>query len=911
MTDTNGLQKLAAATAARLSFFDRERLRKSFSIKKVKARISKSTTRMRVKIPSKLASFNPDLDIRSKLSQLALKLRGGSGDGIDGCYAHSLGSDSDSIVDSMSGSPSQSRQGRQDSDFEFVYIRQDKSKRKCAHSNKPPPKVSVDSEDEDDEEQEEGQEGEEQGAYGSDEDEQEDPQDYCKGGYHPVKIFDLFNGKYHVVRKLGWGHFSTVWLAWDLTGRRYVALKVVKSAEHYTETALDEIKLLKCVRNSDPNDVQRERVVQLLDDFKVTGVNGSHVCMVFEVLGNNLLKPIIQSKYMGLPIRQVKSIIRQVLEGVDYLHTKCKIIHTDIKPENILLCVDEETIRRLASEAKEWMKGKAKPPVSSVSTAPLERKPQEKMSKNKKRKMKKKQKKQLALLEKQQQQLQEIDQEKTRTISETSQPDADRDGEDNVATDAVPQNQSNNGNQSLSPSEDKMAEVLEEANEEEESTKSPERTSEKSSPEEEQPGVVVGENATNGNEGAGCHGDEAEDVDVFEDAPERLIPSPVNEKGDGPGRKEVVKKEQELCNGYVEENGDGDGDVDLPLKPKLHPDVKENGLDSASSTPTPTKESLKNAANKEKSENKASDPNENTISENSTESKDKETLNNGAKENGNHKTLDNKPSDNTQENKNIELNSLGADSMLNGGVTPEEDVQTKDAQKEDTSDDNRRKEIDLKWEELEKFESKNSGGEDGKEEESGSAATSPADSNKDGESLEGATSPERKDELPIKLADLGNACWTHHHFTEDIQTRQYRALEVLIGAGYDTAADIWSTACMAFELACGDYLFEPHSGENYSRDEDHIAHIIELVGHIPKHVALSGKYSRDFFNKKGELRNISKLKPWSLYHVLTEKYEWPKEDAEEFASFLYPMLEFDPTKRATAKESLSHPWLYS
>lgn len=130
MTDTNGLQKLAAATAARLSFFDRERLRKSFSIKKVKARISKSTTRMRVKIPSKLASFNPDLDIRSKLSQLALKLRGGSGDGIDGCYAHSLGSDSDSIVDSMSGSPSQSRQGRQDSDFEFVYIRQDKSKRK-------------------------------------------------------------------------------------------------------------------------------------------------------------------------------------------------------------------------------------------------------------------------------------------------------------------------------------------------------------------------------------------------------------------------------------------------------------------------------------------------------------------------------------------------------------------------------------------------------------------------------------------------------------------------------------------------------------------------------------------------------------------------------------------------------------
>lgn len=55
----------------------------------------------------------------------------------------------------------------------------------------------------------------------------------------------------------------------------------------------------------------------------------------------------------------------------------------------------------------------------------------------------------------------------------------------------------------------------------------------------------------------------------------------------------------------------------------------------------------------------------------------------------------------------------------------------------------------------------------------------------------------------------------------------------------------------AFELATGDYLFEPHSGEDYSRDEDHLAHIIELLGDIPKHIAASGKYSRVFFNKKG------------------------------------------------------------
>lgn len=85
-------------------------------------------------------------------------------------------------------------------------------------------------------------------------------------------------------------------------------MKVVKSAEHYTETALDEIRLLKSVRNSDPNDPNREMVVQLLDDFKISGVNGTHICMVFEVLGHHLLKWIIKSNYQGLPLPCVKKL---------------------------------------------------------------------------------------------------------------------------------------------------------------------------------------------------------------------------------------------------------------------------------------------------------------------------------------------------------------------------------------------------------------------------------------------------------------------------------------------------------------------------------------------------------------------------------------------------------------------------
>lgn len=164
-------------------------------------------------------------------------------------------------------------------------------------------------------------------------------------------------------------------------------------------------------------------------------------------------------------------------------------------------------------------------------------------------------------------------------------------------------------------------------------------------------------------------------------------------------------------------------------------------------------------------------------------------------------------------------------------------------------------------------------------------------------------------DVEVKIADLGNACWLDKHFTEDIQTRQYRSLEVIIGAGYDCSADIWSTACMAFELATGDYLFEPHSGENYTRDDDHIAHIIELLGPIPKHIALGGRMSHYVFNRKGELRYITGLKPWGLIEVLTEKYEWAVKEAQEFAAFLRPMLDYDPTKRATAADCLQQPWL--
>jgi serine/threonine-protein kinase SRPK3 len=50
--------------------------------------------------------------------------------------------------------------------------------------------------------------------------------------------------------------------------------------------------------------------------------------------------------------------------------------------------------------------------------------------------------------------------------------------------------------------------------------------------------------------------------------------------------------------------------------------------------------------------------------------------------------------------------------------------------------------------------------------------------------------------ISVKIADLGNACWVGHHFTNDIQTRQYRSPEVILGAKWGASTDVWSMAAM-------------------------------------------------------------------------------------------------------------------
>lgn len=123
-------------------------------------------------------------------------------------------------------------------------------------------------------------------------------------------------------------------------------------------------------------------------------------------------------------------------------------------------------------------------------------------------------------------------------------------------------------------------------------------------------------------------------------------------------------------------------------------------------------------------------------------------------------------------------------------------------------------------------------------------------------------------DFKLKIVDLGNGCWTHHHFQPEIQTRQYRSPEVILGIKYNVTADVWSFACMIYEMLTGDFLFAPQKTESYSKSDDHLALMMEYLNKFPRAYANIGTNSKRYFDKYGNLRKIKELKHFPLVEGL-------------------------------------------
>lgn len=166
---------------------------------------------------------------------------------------------------------------------------------------------------------------------------------YSPGLFHPVFIHEIYNDRYKVLRKLGFGVYSTVWLVLDIQAAEphYVAMKVLSAQCYSGQLDIFELEILNQLREADPEHPGHPSIRHLIDAFEHEGPNGNHVCMIFPLMAQALYKFGQMFEPPTVPGNILKKFTKQVLAAIDYAHSQ-GIIHTDITPNNIMVKLKDE-----------------------------------------------------------------------------------------------------------------------------------------------------------------------------------------------------------------------------------------------------------------------------------------------------------------------------------------------------------------------------------------------------------------------------------------------------------------------------------------------------------------------------------------------------------------------------------------
>ncbi|PWY75347.1 kinase domain protein [Aspergillus sclerotioniger CBS 115572] len=172
---------------------------------------------------------------------------------------------------------------------------------------------------------------------------------YSHQHFYPARLYQLLNNRYQITAKLGWGTSSTVWLARDLQQwrwrqPRYVAVKIKANNYATTEDAEKDLRITEHISRLNPKHVGWNFISALLDSFILSGPHGTHVCMVFDPLCEPLW--MLKQRFRGdvLPLDVLKPVARMLLEGLCYLHSQCRVVHTDLKQDNILMTLRDPSV---------------------------------------------------------------------------------------------------------------------------------------------------------------------------------------------------------------------------------------------------------------------------------------------------------------------------------------------------------------------------------------------------------------------------------------------------------------------------------------------------------------------------------------------------------------------------------------
>lgn len=147
----------------------------------------------------------------------------------------------------------------------------------------------------------------------------------------------------------------------------------------------------------------------------------------------------------------------------------------------------------------------------------------------------------------------------------------------------------------------------------------------------------------------------------------------------------------------------------------------------------------------------------------------------------------------------------------------------------------------------------------------------------------------------LKIIDFGSSCFYHEKVHSYVQSRFYRAPEIILGIPYCSSIDIWSLGCLICEMFTGEVLFP---AEN---EEDLVALMIELIGPPPMWILEKA---------------VKKLRIWDLDRIILSNGKEIKARSKKIATsdslmldLIFKCLEWDPEKRIKAQDAILHPWL--
>lgn len=166
----------------------------------------------------------------------------------------------------------------------------------------------------------------------------------------------------------------------------------------------------------------------------------------------------------------------------------------------------------------------------------------------------------------------------------------------------------------------------------------------------------------------------------------------------------------------------------------------------------------------------------------------------------------------------------------------------------------------------------------------------------------------------IKLSDFGSCLPIDTLKRKEIQTRYYRAPEVILGCDYNLTCDVWSIGCTMYELLTGELLFDPDKSTSFNRDQYHLLNMVCLLGPIPDKLITSGRRSHMFFSNKllrgvdndaiNDTLNDTPPLDQLIKQVVAEKV--PSKDQTSFIDLITQMVRYE--NRITIQQALKHPF---